>query len=279
MQWVERFRCDTEEDVDIYTPDELRRMLAYAGKGRAAIALQAFAGLRTAEVCRLDWKEVDLERGHILVSAAKAKTRQKRLVPISDNLAEWLRRLRKDKGPIYGDDPNMYCANGVSNVCLGAGVPRRANGLRHSFGSYRLAVLKNEHALALEMGNSPQMIFKHYRAVVFPGAAKEYWSILPESVGVSSKLRRVLAFVCLHPGCGAQDISRGLYESSAWVTGERLAGRLRQDGLVALERDGTTDAPRYWITDAGRAVLAQDATGAMPATLPEISAETQKEAA
>ena len=38
------------------------------------------------------------------------------------------------------------------------------NALRHSFISYRLAAVPNTAQVALEAGNSPQMIFGHYRA-------------------------------------------------------------------------------------------------------------------
>jgi len=40
------------------------------------LALGAFAGLRMSELQRLDWKEIDLERGFITVDTSKAKTRQ-----------------------------------------------------------------------------------------------------------------------------------------------------------------------------------------------------------
>ena len=55
------------------------------------------------------------------------------------------------------------------------------NGLRHSFGSYRLAVLQDANKTALEMGNSPAMVFRHYRELVKPKAAKLYWSITPSA--------------------------------------------------------------------------------------------------
>ena len=38
------------------------------------LAIGAFAGLRHAEMLRLDWAEVDLAGGHIKAKAAKAKT-------------------------------------------------------------------------------------------------------------------------------------------------------------------------------------------------------------
>jgi Phage integrase family len=55
------------------------------------LAIQASAGLRTEETMRLDWSEVDQVRGYITVSAKKAKTARRRLIPIANNLAQWLR--------------------------------------------------------------------------------------------------------------------------------------------------------------------------------------------
>jgi hypothetical protein len=40
--------------------------------------------------------------------------------------------------------------------------------LRRSFISYRLAAIQNTAQVALEAGNSPQMIFRHYRELVLP---------------------------------------------------------------------------------------------------------------
>lgn len=44
----------------------------------------------------------------------------------------------------------------------------RRNALRHSYGSYRLPVVRNVSKLALEMDNSPRMVFQHDREVVTP---------------------------------------------------------------------------------------------------------------
>ena len=55
----------------------------------------------------------------------------------------------------------------------------KQNVLRHSYISYRVAMIQNVAQVALEAGNSPKMIFKHYRELVRPDAAKAWFSIMP----------------------------------------------------------------------------------------------------
>jgi hypothetical protein len=54
------------------------------------------------------------------------------------------------------------------------------NALRHSFISYRVATVKNIAEVSLEAGNSPQMIFQHYREVVDADEAKKWFAIVPD---------------------------------------------------------------------------------------------------
>jgi hypothetical protein len=63
------------------------------------------------------------------------------------------------------------------------------NGLRHSFISYRLAEIQNTAQVALEAGNSPQMIFRHYRELVRPVDAEKWFVVTPASV-VAAKAER-----------------------------------------------------------------------------------------
>ena len=75
----------------IFTPPEISRLLAAASPDFVScLALGAFAGLRSAEIERLEWSDIDLAGRHITVGADKAKTASRRVVPISDNLAAWL---------------------------------------------------------------------------------------------------------------------------------------------------------------------------------------------
>ena len=54
------------------------------------------------------------------------------------------------------------------------------NALRHSFISYRIAQVQNVAQVALEAGNSPQIIFKNYRELVRPADAQKWFSIVPQ---------------------------------------------------------------------------------------------------
>ena len=140
----------------------------------APVAIQLFAGLRTSEIRTLDWSEVRDEQ--IIVLASKAKTRQRRTVAISANLASWLASERKVSRSVA---PNGRAwRTGFSALVEAAKInPWPRNALRHSFGSYHYALHKNENLTAAEMGNSPQMVFQHYRAVVLGGDEKRYWNL------------------------------------------------------------------------------------------------------
>jgi hypothetical protein len=55
------------------------------------------------------------------------------------------------------------------------------NALRHSFISYRVAQTQNVAQVALEAGNSPQIIFSNYRELVRPTNAENWFSIVPKA--------------------------------------------------------------------------------------------------
>jgi integrase len=166
---------------EIFTPEELSEVLCVADPVLLpALVIGAFAGLRTAELLRLSWTEVDLVRGFVEVSAAKSKTARRRLVPLADNLLMWLRPYLGQTGKVYLPSAYHYheACRGVASV---AGLSRwPKNGLRHSYASYHLARHQNAPELSLHLGHtSPQMVFAHYRELVRPDEAVRYWSIRP----------------------------------------------------------------------------------------------------
>lgn len=170
-----------EADVEIFTPAELSTLLSRADESLVLyIAIGAFAGLRTAEIQRLEWSEVKMDQGLIEVSAKKAKTGSRRLVPIQENLREWILPYAKREGPVCWLSTINQKAY---DFARGLELAWPQNGLRHSFASYRLADVQDAAKVALEMGNSPRMLFKHYRELVTPADAKKWWAIKPAQSG------------------------------------------------------------------------------------------------
>lgn len=173
------------DPITTYTPAELRRLLTAAPKWfRPLIALQAFAGLRSAELLRLDWQDVKLDRGHIELGADKTKTATRRLVPITANLAKWLADA-KASGKVFPHCRAYFHEVQRDTAAGTAGKEAKPlewkhNALRHSFISYRVADVSDVPKVALESGNSPAMIFAHYRELVTAADAKEWFAIVPE---------------------------------------------------------------------------------------------------
>ncbi len=168
-----------DKPVEVLTPDETRRLLENTEPDMLPyVAIGAFAGLRPAEISRLDWSEVRLDRNFIEVAAAKSKTASRRLVNILPNLKAWIEPLTRTTGRITPPNPRMK----LNLARKRAGIERwPSNALRHSFASYHLAKFQDAPALALQLGHTTTaMLFSHYREVVAPVSADEYWAICPQ---------------------------------------------------------------------------------------------------
>ncbi len=170
-----------EGEIGVFTPDEMSRMLNSAGEDVLPyLILGGFAGVRTAEILRLDWQEINFQTGHIEIKKKKAKTKGRRLIPIQPNLAAWLLKSAKASGPVTRLARPEKSAGEVVAAHCDPIIPWKRNGLRHSFCTYRMAVLQNEHQVSAEMGNSPAMVFANYRALATHEQGEEWFNILPQ---------------------------------------------------------------------------------------------------
>jgi integrase len=189
--------------IEIFTPAELREVMSMAGADMVPfLAIGAFAGVRHAEIQRLDWKDVRFDAGIIEIHAGNAKTATRRTVPILPNLRAWLVEHKQEAGPVCGfanvtdqivslvtkinhrreERAEGREQNGKLQMADGQEAPEfkwKHNGLRHSFISYRVAAIKSVAQVALEAGNSPAMIFSNYRELVTPQDAEGWFAIYP----------------------------------------------------------------------------------------------------
>lgn len=169
---------DHDAEIAILTPAELSKLLRRAKPDyQLYFALAAFTGIRSAELLRLEWSEINFEKGHVEVKARKPKTATRRLVPIQSNLAKWLTPYRGRKGILFRSRRTIDSA---IKFARRLNIPWKANCLRHSYAAYRLSMVPDPGRIALEMGNSPSKLFTSYRELDRESHASEWFAIEPE---------------------------------------------------------------------------------------------------
>jgi integrase len=178
---IDRFK-EIDKPVEIFTVEQMTTLLnAASAQLLPMLAIGAFAGLRSAELFRLRWNEVDMRRGYVHVLATKAKSARRRLIKIQPNLSSWLRPYATAEGLVWPKSQARFYADGVA-LCTATGIEWVDNGMRHSFASYRLAAPGAQiNEIALEMGHTTtKLLFDAYREVATPEEATRYWAIAPK---------------------------------------------------------------------------------------------------
>lgn len=179
-------------DVEIYSPEQAESMLQLAEPHLIPfLAIGLFSGVRTAELCRLNWEDIDWTGGNIRLDRNITKTNQSRLVPLLPNLAEWLAPYKNKKGNIMASMGTKEPTRFVSPWLVKSDNPKLPakwidNGMRHSFASYYLAYTQDAARTALACGHSVSMLLGTYKTVSLNGVsitqevAKRYFEIRPK---------------------------------------------------------------------------------------------------
>ena len=219
---AKKIKQEIPDEISVLSPAEvqevMRRALQMEPRLVPYLAIGIFAGLRPEnELGRLDWDKINLKSRTITVTGKNAKTKKKRAVPISDNLAAWLETVPEAEraGEIYyyrralrrvlGQEQAARQARRAKREAQAAREGRKLSGptpdetpapevlrwgqdiMRHTFGSYRQAVIKNINQLCEEMGNTPSIARAHYLDPPEAEQAAEFWAITPASVTESKE--------------------------------------------------------------------------------------------
>ncbi len=173
-------------EVLVYTPSEMRTILMGTEKVGPIredllpfVVLGAFAGIRPeGEFQRITWENVNFIERVIRLEKRQQKVKNAaRTIPMQDNLVQWLAPYANHKGHIA---PFKKLSQALRRRCEAVGVTYKENGLRHSYGTYRLAIVHSDAQVAREMGNSPDIIADHYDSRAASEAqAKDFWSVAP----------------------------------------------------------------------------------------------------
>lgn len=139
------------------------------------VYLGLFAGMRPWEVMGLSWD--DIQGNQIRVNWNTSKRRETRFIQMEPGLQQKLEKHRAS-GPIRCENFDAVWLAARMDAGWGPKKPWPRDVLRHSFASYWLAVHKNRAELSEIMGNTPEIIRRHYRKAVPVDAAKAFWAIL-----------------------------------------------------------------------------------------------------
>ncbi len=173
-------------DIEIFSVKALGNLLAAADDSLIPyLAIRAFVGIRDSEINRMEWRHIKFTDRQIEVPASAAKkTRSRknlrRLVPLLPNLEKWLAPFAQSEGKICVYFNSERAARKLADRIKAKWVH---NGLRHGYGTCRVALTKNYPQVAYEMGNSVEVIKSCYDQVVSEKEANAWFSICPKMPG------------------------------------------------------------------------------------------------
>lgn len=162
----------------VLTPDEVLKVLAgVAEEWRPWVVLGAFAGLRPEEIAPprkkgaskrdkrgIRAEEIDWRFNVIRIPAEVSKVGAPRIVPLLPAARAWLEwaGIREGMtGAVCRRNPSEEDETArLGREIFGDGWPQDA--LRHSYGSYRNAMVRSLPQVAEEMGTSETMLRRHY---------------------------------------------------------------------------------------------------------------------
>ena len=194
FRWARRMRYiedDPSEALDapkataarnILSPEQMRELLALEMPGwmRATMLLGGFAGIRTEEMLRMDWADIDCAAGEIEIRPGVGKATGgvlERIVDFTPPLARRKKALRGEGKLVPVPKEEFFAMR--RGLVAGLGWQSWPdNCLRHSFATYHLADCKNAGKTAYQMGHTnPSMVQRVYAVPARKACGEAWWAI------------------------------------------------------------------------------------------------------
>lgn len=138
------------------------------------VVLGLYAGLRPAELERLQWSDVDLITFTVKVNFAK--TRRRRIVPLHAKAVALLQAFPLRSGPVAPSHSTVRRFQRRARMALGLKA-WPADLLRHTAASYLLALHGDAGKVATMLGNSSGVLLTHYHDPVRAEDCGLFWRL------------------------------------------------------------------------------------------------------
>jgi len=170
------------KEPEIISAEDLETLLLACDepKLKMFLLLGAFAGCRTAEIQRIQWRHITPEG--LLLTPDITKTNRRRVVEIPENLREWLgtiTRKNEDDPVSFIHNPALYAA--LKKLCSRVGFSWVDNGLRHGYVSHHLEKFGDPIRTSKNTGHSLRELESSYLKLVSKTDADRWFAILPLS--------------------------------------------------------------------------------------------------
>jgi integrase len=173
----------------VLTPEQCKAALAWARTRPLLpwLVLGLLCGLRPEEADQTTAAHVDLKAGWLTVDAQSSKVRQRRIVHLTPQAREWLKRCRKQDFTMTRQRRRRWMRSLRDELKL----PRWPQDvLRHTFASFTMAEVQDAGKVAAEMGNSAGVLMRHYRELMTRDDAKRYRKAMAVPTSSPSRIPR-----------------------------------------------------------------------------------------
>lgn len=145
-----------------------------------------FCGIRSAEIMRLEWRDIDLEAGSIRVRQPKGFSRgiKPRIVELEPNALAWVKKYfnPSKQGKIITMRMTEWKKQVLEPRGLSWGNDSNHNVMRHTYATMHVGCFRKAGATALNLGHghSSAVLERHYMGVVPREVARKHWEIWPK---------------------------------------------------------------------------------------------------
>jgi integrase len=191
LDFAERKR----KEIEIIPYDKVQAMLEDALKNDLPLLpyliFGCFAGIRPdGELQKLEWSDMKLAEGTIVIRPEVSKTNRRRFPKISANAAAWIEAYR-ERGGTFDGKVSLYTGDRLrdhrTDNWKAAGITKWIQqGMRHTFCSNWLAFHKDVNELVLQSGHdNVDTMWRNYHKGVAETEAIKFWNIMPPSAPVN----------------------------------------------------------------------------------------------
>lgn len=155
----------------VISPEEFRKLLEQCPSHlKPAVMLGWYTGMRSAEVRNLRFNQINFQNGFIVLEAGDTKTQEKRLVPLTEELVEVLRKIPQTIGTqnvfTYRGKPLRTIRTGFRTACKKSGIENfHFHDLRHCAVTNMRRAGVPETVIMSISGHKTSAVFRRYSSV------------------------------------------------------------------------------------------------------------------